>query len=157
MLFRLNAVGDALEEAFSSSGIPFQRARKGSPEEEAEAFDPRAEAVTLMTIHASKGLEFPVVFIAACEDGIIPCTVTTGSGGHYFDMEEERRLLYVAMTRARTELFLTRASQRVLYGRKLEHPPSRFLESADTSLYEFTKPLSGRTTGHRGPSQCELF
>lgn len=157
VLFRLNAIGDMLEEAFSSSGIPFQRARKANPEEEAEAIDPRAEAVTLMTIHAAKGLEFPVVFIAGCEDGIIPCTVMAESEGRSFDMDEERRLLYVAMTRARNELFLTRASRRSLYGKQLENPPSRFLDSVHGSLYEFMRPLEGRTRRHRGPSQGELF
>jgi len=157
VLFRLNAVGDMLEEALSNSGMPFQRARRSNPEEEAEAFDPRAEAVTLMTIHAAKGLEFPVVFIAGCEDGIIPCTVMAESEDHYFDMDEEKRLLYVGMTRARNELFLTRAALRVLYGRQLENPISRFLDSVDPSLYEFMKPLEGRSRCRRGPSQCELF
>jgi len=157
VLFRLNAIGDTLEEAFSNSGIPFQRARKVNPEDEAEAIDTRAEAVTLMTIHAAKGLEFPVVFIAGCEDGIIPYTAMAESEGHYFDMDEERRLLYVAMTRARDELFLTRASRRILYGRQLENPPSRFLDSVDGSLYEFMNPLEGRQRRNRGPSQCELF
>jgi len=157
VLYRLNAIGDMLEEALSNAGIPFQRARRANPEDEAEAFDPRAEAVALMTIHAAKGLEFPVVFIAGCEDGIIPCKIMAESEGHYFDMDEEKRLLYVAMTRARDELFITRSARRVLYGRELENPPSRFFDSVDQSLYEFLKPLEGRQRRDRGPSQGELF
>ena len=155
VLFRLNAVGDSLEEAFKSSGIPYQRARRSSPSEEAEALDPRAEAVTLMTIHASKGLEFPIVFIAGCEEGIIPYSPPGESKGRPPDVDEERRLLYVAMTRAEQELFITRAHDRTLHGLKVENPRSRFLEAIDPSICEFIDPLGGR---HRPrPVQYELF
>ncbi len=155
VLFRLNAVGDSLEEAFKSSGIPYQRARRSSPSEEAEALDPRAEAVTLMTIHASKGLEFPIVFIAGCEEGIIPYSPPGESKGRPPDVDEERRLLYVAMTRAEHELFITRAHARTLHGLKVENPRSRFLKAIDPSICEFIDPLDGR---HRPrPVQYELF
>jgi DNA helicase II / ATP-dependent DNA helicase PcrA len=155
VLFRLNAVGDALEEALSSSGIPFQRAKKQSPEEEAEAFDPRVEAVTLMTIHAAKGLEFPVVLIAGCEDGVIPYIPHHAPVLSSQEMDEERRLLYVAMTRAADELFLTHVSRRNLHGRSCEEPRSRFFNAIDTSLCESRDPLAKRRP--RGPKQCDLF
>jgi DNA helicase II / ATP-dependent DNA helicase PcrA len=155
VLFRLNAVGDSLEEAFKSSGIPYQRARRSSPSEEAEALDPRAEAVTLMTIHASKGLEFPIVFIAGCEEGIIPYSPPGESKGRPSDVDEERRLLYVAMTRAEQELFITRANDRTLHGLKVEHPGSSFLKAIDHSICEFINPLDGRPRPR--PVQYELF
>jgi DNA helicase-2/ATP-dependent DNA helicase PcrA len=153
VLYRLNAVGDALEEAFQSSNIPFQRVRRANPREEAEELDPRADAVTLMTIHASKGLEFPVVFVAGCEDGIIPYTPTDGR--REFDLEEERRLLYVAVTRAEEDLFLIHCDHRNLHGGPWESAQSRFVESIDPAVCERFSPLSKRK--YRGPSQCELF
>ncbi|MBI5249201.1 MAG: UvrD-helicase domain-containing protein [Desulfomonile tiedjei] len=155
VLFRLNAVGDALEEALESSGIPFQRTKRQSPEEEAEAFDPRVEAVTLMTIHAAKGLEFPVVFIAGCEEGIIPHIPAHASSMPSQDMDEERRLLYVAMTRAADELFVTCAALRSLHGRSCELPQSHFLAEMDKSLCEFQDPLAKRKP--KAPRQCNLF
>lgn len=155
VLFRLNAVGDSLEEAFKSSGIPYQRARRSSPSEEAEALDPRAEAVTLMTIHASKGLEFPIVFISGCEEGIIPYRPPGDSKGRPPDLEEERRLLYVAMTRAEHELFMTRAHARTLHGLKVENPRSSYLTAIDPSICEFIDPLDGRPLPR--PVQYELF
>jgi DNA helicase-2/ATP-dependent DNA helicase PcrA len=72
-----------------------------------------AEAVYIMTMHASKGLEFPVVFIAGLEDGIVPLSMD----GRETNEEEERRLLYVAMTRAGEELVLTSSRRRFLFGR----------------------------------------
>jgi superfamily I DNA/RNA helicase len=81
-------------------------------------------AVTLMTLHAAKGLEFPVVFIAGMEEGVFPHTRAL------FDteqMEEERRLCYVGMTRAKERLFLLYANSRLLYGSTSHNPPSRFL------------------------------
>ncbi|MGB6067771.1 MAG: UvrD-helicase domain-containing protein [Desulfomonilaceae bacterium] len=155
VLFRLNAVGDSLEEAFKSSGIPYQRARRTSPAEEADALDPRAEAVTLMTIHASKGLEFPVVFIAGCEEGIIPYDPPGSSDRRPPDVDEECRLLYVAMTRAEDELFITRARKRSLYGLKVENPRSGFLKEINPSICEFVDPLGGRRRSRS--IQYELF
>ncbi|GBE02003.1 MAG TPA: hypothetical protein ENH07_07365 [Nitrospirae bacterium] len=87
----------------------------------ADGFDPRAEAVTLMTMHMAKGLEFRVVFIAGVEGGLVPYTFKE------VDMEEERRLFYVAMTRAKDELFILHARERFLYGQRLIQGPSPFL------------------------------
>jgi DNA helicase-2/ATP-dependent DNA helicase PcrA len=158
VLYRVNSVGDDLEEAFLASGIPFQRARKQTPEEEAEALDPRARAVTLMTIHASKGLEFPVVFVAGCEDGIIPYMRVGRPAPSSADLDEERRLLYVAMTRAQRELFLTWSGSRVLFGRRSHTGRSPFLESINPLLCEYLRPaqeLGGARK--KGPVQCDLF
>jgi DNA helicase-2/ATP-dependent DNA helicase PcrA len=158
VLYRLNAVGDALEESFRASGIPFQRIRRENPEEEAEARDPRARAVSLMTIHAAKGLEFPVVFIAGCEDGIIPYSGTDDAERTPPDPEEERRLLYVAMTRAQDHLFLTSSSRRVLFGRTVRSRPAPFLRLVDKSLCVSVDTGSNRNVDWApGPVQGELF
>ncbi len=83
------------------------------------------DAVTLMTLHAAKGLEFPIVFMAGMEESIFPHSRALYSQA---EMEEERRLCYVGMTRAKTELYLTYASSRLLYGGQQHNPPSRFLK-----------------------------
>ena len=80
--------------------------------------------VTLATIHAVKGLEFPVVFICGLEDGIMPSSRSTQDGR---DAEEERRLMYVAITRAKEKLYLTRSKSRFLYGHREIATPSRFI------------------------------
>jgi DNA helicase II / ATP-dependent DNA helicase PcrA len=85
-------------------------------------------AVTLMTLHAAKGLEFPVVFMVGLEETIFPHSRALYDAG---EMEEERRLMYVGMTRAREELYLIYASARVLYGGMQHNPPSRFLSEID--------------------------
>lgn len=91
-----------------------------------DKYDESADAVILMTIHSAKGLEFPVVFIPGMEDGIFPGMMTiTGSPE---EMEEERRLAYVAVTRAKEKLYLLYAHDRTLWGRSGHNPPSRFLE-----------------------------
>jgi DNA helicase II / ATP-dependent DNA helicase PcrA len=82
------------------------------------------EAVTLMTLHAAKGLEFPVVFIAGMEETIFPHSRAMYDQS---EMEEERRLCYVGMTRAKQELYLLHASGRLLYGTTHHNPPARFL------------------------------
>jgi uncharacterized protein (TIGR00375 family) len=104
----------------------------------------RREGVRVMTIHASKGLEFDHVFIAALEEGLLPFTLygdsaapaAEGNGGtaEREHIEEERRLLYVAMTRARRGLYLSWSRQRTFHGRKLEGGPSRFLKELETSI-----------------------
>jgi DNA helicase-2/ATP-dependent DNA helicase PcrA len=86
------------------------------------------DAVTLMTLHAAKGLEFPVVFMAGLEESILPHSRALYDQS---EMEEERRLCYVGMTRARQELYMTYASSRLLYGGVQHNPPSRFLSEID--------------------------
>lgn len=83
------------------------------------------EKVTLMTIHAAKGLEFPVVFIVGMEEGILPSSRSLEAGRA--ELEEERRLCYVGMTRAREELHLSHAASRAQYGQRSYNGPSRFL------------------------------
>lgn len=87
-------------------------------------YDEKADAVVLMTIHAAKGLEFPVVFISGMEENIFPSPKSTASEE---DLEEERRLAYVAMTRAKKELFITCTQHRMLYGRTGFNDVSRFI------------------------------
>lgn len=90
--------------------------------------DLKSNAVTLMTLHAAKGLEFPVVFMIGMEETIFPHSRALYDQS---EMEEERRLCYVGMTRAREELYLTYASARLLYGGIQHNPPSRFLSEID--------------------------
>lgn len=94
--------------------------------------DPQEE-VTLMTLHAAKGLEFPVVFIIGMEEGVFP---SYRSLMEEAEMEEERRLAYVGITRAEQELYLTNAYSRLLYGRTQNNPPSRFMEEMADDVLE---------------------
>jgi uncharacterized protein (TIGR00375 family) len=100
---------------------------------EVDTWDPRADRITLLTLHASKGLEFPVVFIVGCDDGLLPLRPWKGAD---IDYAEERRLLFVGMTRATTRLVLTGAGKRVLRGEASEAKPSPFLSSVDRALLE---------------------
>ena len=86
------------------------------------------DQVALMTLHAAKGLEFPVVFLVGMEDGLFPLSRALMEDDQ---LEEERRLAYVGITRAKRELFLTNAYSRMMYGRMQNNPPSRFLEEID--------------------------
>lgn len=90
-----------------------------------DKYDESADAVILMTIHSSKGLEFPVVFLPGMEDGIFPGMKTIT--GPQDEMEEERRLAYVAVTRAKEKLYILYANERMLWGRSGHNPPSRFI------------------------------
>jgi DNA helicase-2/ATP-dependent DNA helicase PcrA len=96
----------------------------------ADCYDPRAERIALMTLHAAKGLEFPVVFIAGCEDGLLPYSRPDERP----DVAEERRLLYVGMTRAERVLYLTSARKRVLFGKTIQTQPSPFLAEIEAGL-----------------------
>lgn len=91
------------------------------------------EAVTLMTLHMAKGLEFPVVFLTGMEEGVFPHARCLEDMA---ELEEERRLCYVGMTRARQRLYLTRATTRTLYGTTQTNPPSRFLNEIPDTLIE---------------------
>jgi len=99
------------------------------PEESGNGID----AVHLMTLHNAKGLEFDVSFLVGLEEGLLPHTRSTGST---VDVEEERRLFYVAITRARNELTLTRAKMRETRGKEVETLPSRFLEELPEDALE---------------------
>ena len=95
------------------------------------------DVVTLMTIHSAKGLEFDVVFLVGMEEGIFPhanALVDSSLDG----IEEERRLMYVGITRARKLLYLTNAKRRMLYGKDSSNPPSRFIEEIDSELMEMS-------------------
>ena len=100
--------------------------------------DPNEDAVVMMTMHAAKGLEFPVVFVVGMEEGIFPGMRTIGDPE---EMEEERRLCYVALTRAKERLYLTCAGQRMLFGRTSSNRPSRFTGEIPPELLE----MSGRS------------
>jgi len=110
----------------------------------------KAEKVSILTLHMAKGLEFKCVFIAGFEDGLIPYT-----GWAQTDMEEERRLLYVGMTRAKDSLYLVRARSRNLRGSSLETAPSRFLSEIPAGLVT-TESVEKKKTKRR-PVQNGLF
>ncbi|NLW77911.1 MAG: UvrD-helicase domain-containing protein [Ruminococcaceae bacterium] len=96
-------------------------------------YDETADKVVLMTLHAAKGLEFPYVYIIGMEEGIFP---SEPSRWNQEDVEEERRLCYVGITRAKKELVLLSANSRLLYGQTRRNPKSRFLEEIDDELLE---------------------
>lgn len=100
---------------------------------EADAYDEAEDFVTLMTLHVSKGLEFPVVFIVGCEEGLFP-SARSYDNEDPDAIEEERRLAYVGMTRARQKLFLTYARERRIWGQEQQNPPSRFLREIPEEL-----------------------
>jgi DNA helicase-2/ATP-dependent DNA helicase PcrA len=98
---------------------------------DADEYDERIEAVTLITLHAAKGLEFPVVFIVGMEEGLLPHIRSFDDPAQ---MEEERRLAYVGVTRAKDRLYLVRAFRRALMGQGSHNPPSRFLKDLPPEL-----------------------
>jgi DNA helicase-2/ATP-dependent DNA helicase PcrA len=90
------------------------------------------DVITLMTIHSAKGLEFKVVFVVGLEEGIMPHSMSLEEHGE----EEERRLMYVAITRAKERLYLTNAKRRMLYGQTQSNPPSRFIDEINKALID---------------------
>ncbi|HEY5331736.1 MAG TPA: 3'-5' exonuclease, partial [Acidobacteriaceae bacterium] len=117
-----------------------------------DKFDPNAR-VTLMTLHAAKGLEFPLVFLAGLEEGLFPHSRTLSSPE---ELEEERRLCYVGMTRAMNTLVLTRAHYRRRYGADVPEAsvPSRFLEEVPSQLIE---NLGGRNPAWSTPAYSSAY
>ena len=121
---------------------------------DADLYDSQAQSVALMTIHAAKGLEFPVVFICGCEEGLIPFRRPQD---HATDLSEESRLFYVAMTRAKEQLYLSYANRRSVYGRPATAKPSPFIESIAAEFKRLHKMKSRRQEDPRGPIQLDLF
>ncbi|AEF83955.1 DNA and RNA helicase [Treponema primitia ZAS-2] len=136
ILIRAAALAAPFEEALQNHGIPYRLMG-----ENLEDLKWSTEEVALMTIHASKGLEFDHVFVTGLEEGILPFTLFGESNNENID--EEKRLLYVAMTRARYGLHLSWAASRIFRGRKLTQPPSRFLSSLEALIPEL-KPSCPR-------------
>jgi DNA helicase-2/ATP-dependent DNA helicase PcrA len=122
---------------------------------DADEIDGDDSQVVLMTIHAAKGLEFPAVFVIGMEDGVFPHLRSIGEPE---EMEEERRLAYVALTRAQERLYLTHAWSRTLYGGTQYNPPSRFLDEIPDELIEAIEQRrasrGGRTYGSSGTSSA---
>lgn len=117
-----------------------------------EQYDADADAVVMMTMHSAKGLEFPSVFLVGLEDGLFPGMRAIGDPD---EMEEERRLCYVAITRAKQSLTISHARQRMLYGRTNSCMPSRFLKEIPAECVTerggvHTRPQAGLTLGGTG-------
>jgi DNA helicase-2/ATP-dependent DNA helicase PcrA len=111
-----------------------------------DEWDEGAGAVTLMTLHTAKGLEFPAVFIVGMEDGVFPHMRSLGDPA---ELEEERRLAYVGITRAQDKLYLTSAWSRMLFGGSNYNPPSRFLTEIPDGLLEKAGKRLRRTASER--------
>ena len=104
---------------------------------DADNYDENAQCVTLMTLHASKGLEFDMVFLAGMEDGLFPSSLSIMSED---EIEEERRLCYVGITRARKYLFLSYAQRRTIFGKTSYCLPSRFLDEIPSDMLNNLTP-----------------
>jgi DNA helicase-2/ATP-dependent DNA helicase PcrA len=138
IIFRLRQVGQEMVSVIEKSGFPFQVA--GEEEEKAiDGLDFKADKISLLTMHASKGLEFRVVFVIGLEEGVCPYEPPEpkktsglpplhGQPNNPFDLNEERRLFYVAITRAKDVLCVSRSTSRFLFGRKLSGNPSPYWE-----------------------------
>jgi DNA helicase II / ATP-dependent DNA helicase PcrA len=122
---------------------------------EVDTWDPRADRISLLTLHAAKGLEFPVVFIVGCDDGLLPLRSWRGAE---VDYAEERRLLFVGMTRATTRLTLLTAAKRTLRGELTACSPTPFLSSVDSALLDRrAEDSSGRGRRRARVQQTALF
>ena len=108
-----------------------------------DGMDNIANNVTLMTLHSAKGLEFPIVFLAGCDEGVFPHQRTFNIPS---EMEEERRLMYVGVTRAQEKLYLTSAKRRQMWGEYKYYNPSRFIEEIPRNLLNMTS-FEGSTSG----------
>ena len=110
-----------------------------------DALDPRADAITLLTMHAAKGLEFEVVFLAGCEYGLLPLHLPWADT----DEAEERRLLFVGMTRARSRLLLSYAATRTRHGSAADAGPSPVLRAIGPGLLSRPDPARPRRPAQR--------
>jgi superfamily I DNA/RNA helicase len=133
----------------------------------ADAYDPRADRVALMTLHASKGLEFAQVFVVGCEEGLLPYLLPGMSPGAaaddaaHVDVAEERRLFYVGMTRAQAGLTLTHAARRRLFGQTVTPRVSRFVEEIEAArkavMTPAPRPPRREKAAEDAPPQLSLF
>jgi DNA helicase-2/ATP-dependent DNA helicase PcrA len=145
--------GDKLTELFEMIAL----------NKDSDTYDYEVQKVSLMTMHASKGLEFPVIFISGCEKGLIPYKkpgMVNGSQVAGCNINEERRLFYVAMTRAKENLFITHAKRRNLFGKQEEMAISPFVEDIEKKLRlheRILKTGKGKKPKKGAQIQLELF
>jgi superfamily I DNA/RNA helicase len=123
--------------------------------DEVDTWDPRADRVSLLTLHAAKGLEFPVVFLAGCEDGLLP--LRFGPEPSPTETAEERRLFFVGMTRARSHLFLSHARRRAWRGSVREAEPSPFLADLQAALVDHAQAPARRRPQPPAGDQLSLL
>jgi superfamily I DNA/RNA helicase len=122
---------------------------------EVDVFQQNLEKVTLMTLHAAKGLEFQCVFIVGCENGLLPYSLFESQVSDY---DEEKRLLYVGMTRAKKFLFLTHAKRRFIMGKEYRLERSSFLNRIEKELIEYSKSeYKKKEKKEKDDLQLELF
>ncbi len=140
VIYRLNAQRQAITQALDHLGIPYQESKKPQLpaeyldeavlQQQEEVLDYMVEKVSLLTIHAAQGLEFPVVFMVGCEDKILPLDLEEIKG----EAREERRLFFVGMTRAKEALYLTYTARRQLFGKTMHLSPSPYLTDIEERL-----------------------
>jgi DNA helicase-2/ATP-dependent DNA helicase PcrA len=152
----IRAAGELLAPLARRCGADVERFRTEiSLGAETDALDPRAEAVTLLTLHGAKGLEFDVVFLAGCENGLLPlrlpgsAPVAPALRGQGVEAAEERRLLFVGMTRARGKLLLSYAARRTRHGAEAPAGRSPFLAAIDPALLGRAAPRRTRKSTDR--------
>jgi superfamily I DNA/RNA helicase len=130
----------------------------------ADTLDPRADRVAILSIHAAKGLEFPVVYLVGCEEGLLPYLPPEQAQANgrtediIVDIAEERRLFYVGMTRAQESLTLAYAARRLLFGQMVTLPPSRFINEIETARKALLTPeVLSKRRGKVADLQMKLF
>jgi uncharacterized protein (TIGR00375 family) len=138
-------------ESFDSNKLEFIKI--AALQTDTDTYNHQSESVALMTMHAAKGLEFPVVFIAGCENGLLPFQPLDGDVS---DIEEERRLFYVAMTRAKERLYITFAKKRKRFGKIEKRTLSPFVQQIEKNLLTHDATIPGKRT-QTGPLQLKLF
>ena len=121
---------------------------------DADEKDPNADTVKLMTIHAAKGLEYPVVFVGGLEEGLFPNAMSLNTRE---ELEEERRLFYVAITRAKGRLYLTYCNTRYKFGQLVQNEPSRFLDEIPTEFIDKSYAGGGVKNQSAGFGQGSAF
>jgi DNA helicase II / ATP-dependent DNA helicase PcrA len=151
VLYRFHALGEVLQKHLQAAGIPCQLAREAVGPE-FTGIDLLAEKVSLLTLHASKGLDFPYVFIIGCEAGLLPYEPAAAAA---VDPAEERRLLYVGLTRASRQVFLSSVRCRYLWGEKGSGRLSPWVRALQPDLAG--SPLTKLSTRPKHPRQRTLF
>jgi DNA helicase-2/ATP-dependent DNA helicase PcrA len=154
-LRELVAVAREFEETAPEGGLPefLERVSLVADADEIPDDDGSGGVVTLMTLHTAKGLEFPVVFLTGLEDGVFPHMRSMSDSK---ELEEERRLAYVGITRARERLYISRALSRSAWGAPSYNPPSRFLDELPEDLVDWRRSAPAPSTPHSTPAMARL-